>query len=58
MNVGSTLATTSAGTHSHTVTIASADAHTHTVTVNNTGSGSAMNNMQPYLAVYMWKRTA
>lgn len=58
MNVGSTLATTSAGTHSHTVTIASADAHTHTVTVNNTGRGSAMNNMQPYLAVYMWKRTA
>lgn len=57
-DIGSTLATTSAGTHSHTVTIASADAHTHTVTVNNTGSGSAMNNMQPYLAVYMWKRTA
>lgn len=58
MNTSSTLATTSAGAHSHTVTIASADAHTHTVTVNNTGSGSAMNNMQPYLAVYMWKRTA
>lgn len=57
-NVGSTLATTSAGAHSHTVNIASANAHTHTVTVNNTGSGSAMNNMQPYLAVYMWKRTA
>ena len=28
------------------------------ITINNAGSEQQHNNMQPYLAVYMWKRTA
>ena len=32
--------------------------HTHTVTVDKSGQGVAHNNMQPYLAVYMWERIA
>lgn len=32
--------------------------HAHIVTINNTGSNIGHNNMQPYLAVYIWKRTA
>ena len=32
--------------------------HTHTANIKNTGSDMPHNNMQPYLAVYMWKRTS
>lgn len=46
------------GAHTHTVTVASAGAHTHTITVANAGSGTAFSTISPYLAVYMWRRTA
>ncbi len=42
--------------HSHSIT--SGGDHTHETTVTATGGNTKMNNMQPYLAVYMWKRTA
>lgn len=35
-----------------------AGSHGHTISLGNTGSGAAQNNMQPYLAVYYWKRTS
>lgn len=52
----------SAGAHTHNVTgtAASAGAHTHAVTATaaTTGEAATGKNMPPYLAVYVWKRTA
>ena len=36
----------------------SAGSHSHTVTVDSTGSSGTNANLQPYITVYMWKRTA
>ena len=48
--------TSSNGQHSHSLNINSAGSHTHII--NPKGGGQAHSNMQPYLSVYMWKRTA
>lgn len=43
---------------SKVITIPSAGTHTHTITVNSAGSSTAHNNIQPYISVYIWRRTA
>ena len=47
-----------AGAHTHSVAIAAAGAHTHAITIGKTGSGAAFSILPPYIAVYMWRRTA
>ena len=39
-------------------TTGSAGAHIHTFTTDSTGSSGTNANYQPYITVYMWKRTA
>ena len=43
--------------HYHTLSIDESGAHTHSVSVANSGSGNAQ-NLQPFIVVYMWIRTA
>ena len=52
------LSIASAGAHTHSVAIAAAGAHTHAITIGKTGSGAAFSILPPYIAVYMWRRTA
>lgn len=52
------LSIASAGAHTHSVAIAAAGAHTHAITIGKAGSGAAFSILPPYIAVYMWRRTA
>jgi hypothetical protein len=48
----------SAGGGSYPTVALSIPDHTHAVTVNSTGSSGTNANLQPYITVAMWKRTA
>ena len=41
-----------------TKTTEQAGTHTHTLIISNTGSNYPHNNLQPYISVYCWHRTA
>ena len=46
-----------AGDHTHSLSINSGGSHNHGLTINSNGSGNAQ-NLQPFIVVYMWIRTA
>jgi hypothetical protein len=48
----------SAGGGSAAVNTSTAGTHSHTFTTNSTGSSGTNANLQPYVVVRMWKRTA
>jgi hypothetical protein len=55
----STATTAGAGAHSHSFTTGGMSAnHQHAFTTGSSGSSATNANIQPYITVYMWKRTA
>lgn len=51
-------ATASGGSHTHPVTTTASTTGGNSGNTANSGSGTAMNIMNPYKAVYIWERTA
>lgn len=51
-----TLTTSSNGSHTHNVSISNGGVHTHTT--ENVGGSNAHNILNPYITVYIWRRTA
>ena len=57
LNGGSGVQNTSATTNQGRIIKVNAS-HTHSLTINNAGGNSPHNNLSPYIAVYMFRRTA
>ena len=58
-NTVSAITTAGAGINGNTsITSGSGGAHSHAVTVDSAGSSATNANIQPYITVAMWKRTA